>query len=186
MWIPIDAGDMSLNILYSRLETFLKQELIGVSTRSIPDHPLSSTINILVAHGGKTIAESKIISTGRERILNGHQFLGEGRVAILFVCHSGGMEKATLDQKVMSFVRELLERGYAAVVAPYWSLHISVPPIWLPAFLAAMRRGSRIADAVMAANQTVFNANHNPGAWACLHLYGDPYLKMAGAQQSTS
>jgi CHAT domain-containing protein len=101
-----------------------------------------------------------------------------GNILILFVCHSGSMKKALFREKILSLAKVFFNKGYRAVIAPFWSLHISVPPVWLPAFLTSLKGEMAVSEAVFSANSKVYETNKNPGAWACLHLYGDPYLKV--------
>jgi hypothetical protein len=68
--------------------------------------------------------------------------------------------------------------GYQAVIAPFWSLHIDIPPLWLPVFLQHLNKGETISKSAYHANTAVYNVYAAPGAWACLHIYGNPYLRV--------
>jgi len=59
-----------------------------------------------------------------------------------------------------------------------WSLAHSIIPKWLPVFLERLTAGDYVVDAVYKANMNVRKKLVSPAAWACLHLYGDPYLKV--------
>lgn len=179
LWIPTEAGDMALNYLWSKLSDSIEGSDIGVTNAPWPDAPLSSDINILSAHGDTDIKTFHAFFTGEEApIVDLDSVVGRGSIAVLFVCHSGSMAKGVFRQRIMSLIRKFIEMGYEAVIAPFWSLHISVPPVWLPEFLRSMRNKLSVSEAVFRANSKVYGTNKSPGAWACLHLYGNPFFKM--------
>lgn len=69
--------------------------------------------------------------------------------------------------------------GYSSVVAPMWSLNVDIIPIWLPVFMQIIDAEGYVVDAVYKANMEVNKQFITPSAWACLHLFGNPYLKIA-------
>jgi hypothetical protein len=179
LWIPTDGGDFTLNLLWSKLSDAIKDHSVGVSTTEVPSKPLSGDINVLSAHGAANIASFHALFTRSEAsIINLERVVGVGTVLILFVCHSGSVEKDIFRQKLLSLVKTLIGKGYQAVVAPFWAMHISIPPMWLPEFLVQMRNGATIADAVFFANQRVYEENKNAGAWGCMNLYGNPDVRV--------
>lgn len=144
----------------------------------LPEKPLSSEINIISAHGAKDIASFNSLSLNEDKAVKKlDRIIGNGKILILFVCHSGAMEKSLFRQKILSLVNKFLNEGYQSVIAPFWSLHIDIPPVWLPSFLFSLQEGKNTSEAVFVANGKVFDQNKNPGAWACLHLYGNPRLR---------
>jgi hypothetical protein len=178
MWIPTEGGDLALNLLWSRLEERINALDITVTNAEVPTHPLGSDINVLSAHGASDISAFHAFSTrSGAAVIDMDRIVGAGSVLVLLVCHAGSMDKDLFRNKILSLVRKFLTSGYQAVVAPFWSLHVSIPPIWLPQFLTSMKRGITVSESVFAANYKVYEANKSPGAWACLHLYGNPYLK---------
>jgi hypothetical protein len=177
MWIPTEGGDYTLNLMWSRLEDSIDGFGIDVSHKEVPTEPLSGDVNIISAHGASDISAFPALFTSPgTAILNAETIVGPGQVLVLLVCHSGSMERDILRQKILSFVRTILHKGYQAVVAPFWSMHISIPPLWMPQFLTALRNSQPVSEAVYRANSYVYEVNKNPGAWACMHLYGNPYL----------
>jgi hypothetical protein len=60
-----------------------------------------------------------------------------------------------------------------------WSLNWEILPTWLGAFMQAIDAGGYVVDAVYKANMAVKEQYITPSAWACLHLYGNPYMKIA-------
>jgi hypothetical protein len=179
MWIPTVGGDFALNLLWSRLEPRITGLNITVTHAEVPARPLCSNINILSAHGASDISSFHAFST-REgaAVIDLDRVVATGSVLVLLVCHAGSMGRDLFRNKILSLVRKFLTSEYQAVVAPFWSLHISIPPVWLPEFLAFVKAGHSVSESVFAANKKVYEVNKNPGAWACLHLYGNPYLKI--------
>ena len=179
LWIPTDSGDYALNLLWSRLSNAISGFNINIQTTIAPSASLNSDVNILISHGSRDISTSHNISPGEGTTLVGTDLLiSRGSILILFICHSGSMTKALFRDKVMSLIRQYFQAGCQAIVAPLWSLHVSVPPIWLPAFINSIENNDTVAEAVHKANMEVYSINKNPGAWACLHLYGNPYIKI--------
>lgn len=180
LWIPLEQGDFLLNLLWAKIEDIVENFKILTSTNDVPDNPLSSQVNIISAHGGKDIASFEALFLSDEAaITKVNRIIGDGLILILLVCHSGSMEKALFESQVLSLVHKYLNSGYQAVVAPFWSLHVDIPPVWLPVFLTALNDGDTVSAAVFRANNKVYENNINPGAWACMHLYGNSKLSKA-------
>jgi hypothetical protein len=178
LWIPTEGGDLALNLMWSKLSDAIQTFDIEIFNEEVPNKPLAGDINIVSAHGAADISSFHALFTRDEAsIINLERTVGSGSVIILFVCHSGSAEKYIFRQKLLSLVKTFISNGYQAVIAPFWAMHISIPPIWLPEFLSSMRSGATITEAVFAANRKTYEANKNPGAWACMHLYGNPELR---------
>ena len=170
---------IATHLLWSRLSNAISGFNINIQTTIAPSASLNSDVNILISHGSRDISTSHNISPGEGTTLVGTDLLiSRGSILILFICHSGSMTKALFRDKVMSLIRQYFQAGCQAIVAPLWSLHVSVPPIWLPAFINSIENNDTVAEAVHKANMEVYSINKNPGAWACLHLYGNPYIKI--------
>ncbi|HCY75051.1 MAG TPA: hypothetical protein DHV28_03960 [Ignavibacteriales bacterium] len=179
MWLPTEDGDFAINYLASKLENTITNYDIELITSSLPIKPIKSNVTILVAHGDKKISGFPSFYTFPEKaITNFERIVEETDILILFVCYSGSSERATLKSNLNSLVRKLLAKGIKTIIAPFWSLHISVPPIWLPVFLDSLLNGKSVSDAFQVANMVVFSINKNPGAWCCLHCYGNPFIKL--------
>ena len=179
IWIPIKGGDFTINHLYSSLEPILADCNFNIYDDIFIDSPLSYDLNILTAHGDEDISTiSSLFTNDNEAIYNIGNIIGSGKILILFVCHSGSMKKGLFESKINSFVRSFLENGYQAVIAPFWPLHISIPPIWLKEFLFKFNSGCTLSQSFYSANLKVEEKYPTPGAWACLHFYGNPNLKL--------
>ena len=48
--------------------------------------------------------------------------------------------------------------------------------IWMPVFLECLYDGNYVADALFNANMAVKGVYAAPTTWACMHLFGNPYL----------
>lgn len=178
IWIPTEGGDLTLNLLWSNLDPVVSELGIKAFHTQLPEQPLNHEINIICAHGASNIASFEAVATNDTQFVLDLDFIaGPGTICLLFVCHSGAMKTGLFRNQVLTLVRKFISAGYQAVIAPFWSLHISIPPIWLPEFFTSIRNQLTISEAVYKANCKVYESNKNPGAWACLHLYGNPYLK---------
>ena len=185
IWIPTMSGDVPLNLLYSKIEDTLLKHAFGIHTAATVEEPLSSDINILAAHGNEDISSFYAFYTNQTEFVHKiGKIIGRGKVLVLLVCHSGSMKNAIFDNRSSSLVRYFLENGYQTVIAPFWSLHVEIPPIWLPEFLSGVERGECVIDAFHHANNCVEQAYPTPAAWGCLHLYGNPYLRGYGAVET--
>jgi hypothetical protein len=178
IWIPTESNDDTLPYLYSHLEDEITIRHFEISKVVDPPKPLSADLNIICAHGAKDIAELQVLFHGNEMSFNMNKIVGKGKVLIMFVCHSGSAKNQLFKNESASLISRFIQQGYEAVVAPGWALDITVVRIWLPVFLSSIDEGDTIDQAVFKGNVAVFNQIPNPAAWACLHLYGNPGLKI--------
>jgi hypothetical protein len=175
VWIPLEAGDWTLHQLHDKLSNTLSAAGFNINSGYSLPFPLSSDVNVVIAHGDKNIHSfDALFVNDEESIYNINKIIGKGKLLILFVCHSGSSDKNYFDYKVSSFIRKFFELGYEAVIAPFWALSIDIPPIWLPKFLEHLDSGSNASDAFYHASLAVKEALPTPAAWACLHYYGNP------------
>jgi hypothetical protein len=176
-YIPTDGGDFTLTMLHSSLESLFTDYAVDVQTAAEKVRSLSSTINVLAMHGDSNISKTHLVYQDQNTfLLNSRQVIGKGRILVLLVCHSGSATEAFQRFEVASFVKPFLVSGYDAVVAPSWALHIKIPPIWMPVFLESLKFGEDVSTAVYKANLAVHREFPTPSAWACMHLYGNPYF----------
>ncbi|SHN44043.1 hypothetical protein [Chitinophaga sp. CF418] len=182
IWIPTDSGDMALNYLYSYIEDTINTHKFDIATTKVPSKQLQSDLNIVAAHGSEDIntfpAFHAKSEEGRLSIVDIKGVIGSGKILILFVCHSGSMRSDFLRNRVATLVREALQSGYEAVIAPFWALNISIVKFWLPAFLESFDSGKELIDAVYDGNTAVKNEYPTPKAYACLHAYGNPFFRV--------
>ncbi len=184
IWIPIDGGDFTLNQLYSKLEDTLRTFSFNITKTIYPEKPISSEVNVVVAHGGDDIALKQVVYPDSIPRLNLETYLGPGKILIMFVCHSGSFKTTPFKNSISSIIKQYIAQGYSAVVAPFWSLHINIPQLWLPVFLCSLEQGKEIMWAVQDANLKVLKHYPTIAAWLCMHLYGDPHLQILSQHET--
>lgn len=176
IWIPCSDTNFEFHKLHSSLEDTLSNEGFHIDLNMMPENPLNSSINIICSHGAKDIAVNQIVYPGENPLFDLDKIIGIGNILIFFVCHSGSYQSEFLKNNITSVVKTYISKGYSAVVAPFWSLNIDIPKVWLPAFLQTLNSGESIDKAVFNANLEVFKKFPTPAAWAAMHLYGNPHL----------
>jgi hypothetical protein len=178
IWIPTDAQDFVIEQLYAKLEDCLIEENFTINQKSVIDLPLSSDVDIICSHGDKEISRYHSFFQNHDQSMHvSEDIVKKGEVLILFVCHSGSMQEDIFRNQIDSLIRHYFELGFKAIIAPFWALHLYIPPIWLPSFLDQLKDGENIATAVFNANKQVYIQYPTPAAWACMHLYGNGMLK---------
>ena len=183
-WSPIDSErgkeDVALQTVFSYIEDALNKYAFRIERGLYPTYPLCSDINIVCAHGTSAIKEEPrfAINGGVIEHLNDlKQIIGKGRLLVLMVCHSGEMGSSRYDSSVHSLIKKFIRAEYSSIVAPMWALPIEIFDIWMPVFLESLHRGDYVIDALFNANMSVKRAYADPSAWACMHLFGNPYLR---------
>lgn len=178
IWIPKEEGDFTLNQLYAKIEDTLTANSFDINTKLEKDSSITSDINIICSHGAKDIAEKQIIYPSERPLVNLNKVIGKGEVLIFLICHSGSYKSELFKNNITSLVKTYIEKGYKAIIAPFWGLHINVPEIWLPEFLSSFNNGDSIDIALFKANKKVYDKYPTPAAWCAMHLYGNPNLKV--------
>jgi hypothetical protein len=183
-WIPLENTSMEFHLIAHRLEpTFVRYGVKRIE-EPIPKTALNANLNILVAHGDNHISNLPAVHVTQQgndlTIFNLKAIIGDGDILVLFICHAGSQSRSNLQNQSKSIVKEYLQSGYACVIAPFWALHVDVPPVWLPEFLSKIENGETVAASVWKANLKVKEIYKTPKAYACLHFYGDPFFKMGG------
>lgn len=176
LWVPTEAGDITLQILHDKLTSCIEKFNIKKHQTKTLNSPLSSSINIISSHGTNDIATKQAFHiNARDVILNPDVIIGSGEILILLVCHSGTVDSNYFKNESYSLAKEYIKKGYKSVIAPFWSLHIDIPNLWLNRFFLAMKENQPLSNAVFLANQYINKKFPTPSAWACMHLYGNPY-----------
>ena len=185
-WSPIDSErgkeDVALQTVFSYVEDTLNKYGFHIERELLPASPLSADLNIVCAHGASSIKDEPCFAInggdGKVELLNNlRMIIGKGRLLVLMVCHSGEMGTSYYDSSVHSLIKKLVRAGYSSIVAPMWALPIEIFDIWMPVFLDNLHRGDYVIDALFNANMSVKQAYADPSAWACMHLFGNPYLR---------
>lgn len=193
-WIP-DAqpneGLPTLAIIAERLRESFDRHAVTLTTGPrLPDNLAGADLVIVAAHGG--VAEDKrffrVVADDVGQIIASSAVSGslaDVGVVVLFVCSGGRLDKHPGASTTVGLVKELLNKGVSAVIAPPWPLNASVPPYWLPAFLRAWDAGAPVIDACYEANQEVKDRlGDDPAKFLAMSVYGDPLS--AKSQQSTA
>ena len=176
IWIPTEDDDLTINKLFDSLKPELVKNKFFIYRDIDISEPISTELNIICSHGGKDIASHQIISSGQRYLENLDKIVGQGKILIFFVCHSGSYNNEYFRNNITSIVKTYISLGYKAVIAPFWSLHVNIPKIWLESFIKALNKGLNISNSLFKANKSVSKKYPTPAAWACMHLYGNPYL----------
>lgn len=178
-WIPYGSKELTFDMIYSKLEDVINAYGIEVQNVLSVENPLTADMTLLCAHGGFDISTSEVFYVNEQPILDTLPCIGAGKVAILFICYSGTISRTLYDNAMHTLVKKLILKGYSSIVAPMWSLPIDIITPWLSAFLESMEQGEYIIDAVFKANMAVKTEFVAPSAWACLHLFGNPYTRIS-------
>lgn len=177
-WTPVDSGEFTFQVILGQLESFLQKYNFDVHCEITPVVPLHADLNIVCAHGGSNISETEWFYANDQPLIETSSIVGQGKLLILLVCHSGTIAQTNYDNAMHTIVKRYIQMGYSSVVAPMWSLSTEIIPTWLSTFLECMEAGEYIVDAVFKANMQIKGEFIVPSAWACLHLFGNPYLQI--------
>lgn len=175
LWAPINQGDFAITMAYSGVERVIDKNEVRCDISDTPT--ANSDVNIFISHGGK---DNNIGFYGiypvDGKAFNIDNLFGTGRVAILFICHSGSMIKNIHANSNNALITTLIESGYDTIISPSWSLHISIPPIWLPEFISGLKGGLNISEATFNANKIVEKQFISPKASMAMHVFGNSAL----------
>lgn len=178
LWAPIDEGDFAINIAYDKIDySFDDSTLLKVTTLD-PQVELNKDINIFISHGGKDeLYGFKSISPAENKyFINERDIFGKGKIAILFICHSGSLKSSMYATKLDGLVNKILEFGYETVLAPAWSYNVILTGIWTRNFIDALDEGKSLPESTYLANQSVKSRYPNVGAYAAMHIFGNDGL----------
>lgn len=178
-WIPFGSGEFTFDMIYSKLEDVITTHGIQVCNSLSKDKPINADIVLLCAHGAFDISKTEVLYVDEKPIIDTVDCIGEGIAAILLICYSGTISRSFYDNAMHSIVKKLIMKGYSSVVAPMWSLPTEIITPWLSTFLVSLEEGDYIIDSVFKANMQIKELFVAPSAWACLHLFGNPYIRVA-------
>jgi hypothetical protein len=184
LWCPLEKGDMALNCAFHGIEDYLENNSISYETKMIPEKKLSSDISIIIAHGGDDIASKQYFSAswfGGEKTTfytDITKVIEKSKLIILFICHSGKATKNLMYESSQSMQESLFKIGAQAVIAPKWPLNTEIIGLWLPFFLDNLKIGKSSFEAFSEAQDYVLSKHPNAGAWACLHYFGNPNIRI--------
>ncbi|KMJ45238.1 hypothetical protein AB204_09950, partial [Xenorhabdus khoisanae] len=177
-WAPVENSDWAIQIAYGKIsDEFTDQEMTKVDTLN-SKCDLNEDINIFISHGGNDdLYGFKSISTGSGLyILDEAEIFGTGKIAILFICHSGSSKASWYASKINSLIDKVLSLGYEAVIAPAWSYNVTLAGLWTSTFISALRNGNNIIKSNYIANIKVKEKFVGIGAYAAMHVFGNHKL----------
>ncbi|MFK3762493.1 hypothetical protein [Serratia ureilytica] len=184
LWAPVDEGDIAINIAFDKIENLFDDASLLKITSLNPRNDLNKDINIFISHGGKdTLYGFKSISPAENKyFINENDIFGTGKVAILFICHSGSSKSSMFATKLDGLVGKVLDLGYECVLAPAWSYNVTLTGIWTRNFIDALNDGKNLSESTFHANKTVKSIYPSVGAYAAMHLFGNDGLILAESQ----
>ncbi|WP_194456318.1 hypothetical protein [Bradyrhizobium sp. CCBAU 53421] len=184
-WIPVaqDASYLDvLSMMVGEIEDVLRDANISLSTNPAPGALASADLAIVGAHGGlaetnryfRGLSDDQHEPTELRQLIDA---LRGSRVAILFVCSGGRMDKHPESGGVLGIAHRLLDNGLDAVIAPSWPIPFTMVRPWLDAFLKSWVGSTQIVDACGAANRAVAAAtSHDLSRSLAMTLYGNPFI----------
>lgn len=178
-WSPIDSQEFTFAMIKGQLEQTLNDYNFTCNVDANPLCPINSEINIACAHGGVDISDTSWFYADDKPIVEIDKIIGRGKLLILFVCHSGAISRSDYDNAMHTLIKRYIRKGYSSVIAPMWSLNTEILPTWLETFMAEMKKGEFVIDALYKANMAVKDRYISPEVYACLHLFGNPFLQIS-------
>lgn len=181
LWAPVEEGDFAINIAFDKIQNLFNDTTLLKITSLNPRNELNKDINIFISHGGKdSLYGFKSISPAEDKyFINEKDIFGTGKVAILFICHSGSSKSSMFATKLDGLVSRVLELGYECVLAPAWSYNVILTGVWTRNFIDALNSGKSLSEATYNANITVKSTYPSVGAYAAMHLFGNDGLILA-------
>lgn len=177
-WSPINSQEFTFAMIKGQLEQTLNDYNFTCNDDANSLCPINSEINIACAHGGVDISDTSWFYADDKPIVEIDKIIGKGKLLILFVCHSGTISRSDYDNAMHTLIKRYIRKGYSSVIAPMWSLNTEILPTWLETFMAEIKKGDFVIDALYKANMAVKDKYISPEVYACLHLFGNPFLQI--------
>ena len=178
-WCPTGSQAFTFAMIKSSLEDVFGKYNIACNEQNIPDRPIEAEINIACAHGGADISDTQWFYADGNPIVETGKIIGRGKLLILFVCHSGSITRHDYDNAMHTLIKRYIRAGYSSVIAPMWSLSTEILQTWLDVFMKEIMNKQFVIDALYKANMAVKEQFTSPEVYACLHLFGNPFLQIA-------
>ena len=166
-------------MIRSSLDDVIAKYNIDCNEQNVPEQPIEAEINIACAHGGADISDTQWFYADGNPIVETGKIIGRGKLLILFVCHSGSISRPDYDNAMHTLIKRYIRGDYSSVIAPMWSLNTEILPTWLEVFMGEMMNKQYVIDALYKANMAVKEQFTSPEVFACLHLFGNPFLQIA-------
>ncbi|MEB5477818.1 hypothetical protein [Acinetobacter pollinis] len=180
VWAPLIENDTAILLAHGRLMQHIKSEEIILSEKLIPEFKHQTDLKVFICHGGRARNGGFTgLYPSDDKKYTSSSILGNGKVAILFVCHGGHIHSDIYAKSFQTLTKNLLLAGYETVIAPAWSLNVVIPGPWLEEFLNSLKLGSNIIDASLQANNKIKEIYPVESAWAAMHVFGNPNIAIA-------
>ncbi len=177
-WMPLDSEDFTFAMIKSKLDNVLTKYNFACNDQTNPLQPINSEINIACAHGGVDISNTSWFYADDKAIVETDKIIGKGKLLILFICYSGTITRPDYDNAMHTLIKRYIRNGYSSVIAPMWSLNTEILHTWLSVFMSRIEKGDFVIDALFKANMAVKKEFISPAVYACLHLFGNPFLQI--------
>lgn len=178
-WCPTGSQEFTFAMIRSSLDDVIAKYNIDCNEQNVPEQPIEAEINIACAHGGADISDTQWFYADGSPIVETGKIIGRGKLLILFVCHSGSITRHDYDNAMHTLIKRYIRAGYSSVIAPMWSLSTEILQTWLDVFMEEIMNKQFVIDALYKANMTVKENFTSPEVYACLHLFGNPFLQIA-------
>ena len=178
-WCPTGSQEFTFAMIRSSLDDVIAKYNIDCNEQNVPEQPVEAEINIACAHGGADISDTQWFYADGNPIVETGKIIGRGKLLILFVCHSGSISRPDYDNAMHTLIKRYIRGDYSSVIAPMWSLNTEILPTWLEVFMGEMMNKQYVIDALYKANMAVKEQFTSPEVFACLHLFGNPFLQIA-------
>lgn len=181
LWAPIEEGDFAINIAFDKITYLFNNNSLLKVTSIVPKNELNKDVNIFISHGGKDefYGFKSISPADNQYFIDEKKIFGIGKVAILFICHSGSSKSSMYATKLDGLVSKVLDLGYECVLAPAWSYNVILTGIWTKNFIDYLNLGKDLSESIYHANMAVKLEYPHVGAYAAMHLFGNDNLALA-------
>lgn len=175
LWAPIEEGDIAINIAFDKIKYLFDDDSLLKITSLDPKNELNRDINIFISHGGKDefYGFKSISPADNKYFIEEKSIFGTGKIAILFICHSGSSKSSMYATKLDGLVSKVLDLGYECVLAPAWSYNVILTGIWTRSFIDSLNAGKDLSESTYHANMSVKSDYPNIGAYAAMHIFGN-------------
>lgn len=179
VWAPTEESDTAILLAHGRLMQHLASENTIVSESFFPEFNIQTDLKVFICHGSRSKSGgfTGLYSSDSKNYASS-SILGKGKVAVLFICHGGHINSDYYARSFQTLSKDLLLQGYEAVIAPSWSLNVVIPGPWMEEFLKKMKSGNTIIEACLGANNKIKELYPVESAWAAMHLFGNPNIKI--------
>ena len=181
MFSPLTIGAEGLTELLAPLGVVMHRDAELGSVRPSP-------ITWILGHGALGLDAKHFARVSSDR--HDRHFADElvariedASLVVLLMCSGGRESHELFAERVHGMPAALLRRGVRTVIASPWPLDVLVGTRWSGAFAERLIAGDTVADAAFAANASL--AGRHPKDRLAMHVYGDPWLRIQAAEETT-